>query len=158
LVSRLALRLRPDPPPSPRAPRPADCGPRALLFLCRRFGLPPTLDDLRRDCGTDRHGTTLEGLRRGARAAGLSAEALQVDAAFLRRRRPAGIARVDGDHYVAFLPGPGRDTFLLHDPGRGEGGQVTAAALVERCRGIVLLLAPRSSARSGTAADPRRRP
>jgi hypothetical protein len=121
--------------------RSADCGPRSLLSLCERAGIPATLTELTARCATDKHGTTLDRLQRAARQKGFRSEAAHVDAAFLRRHSPSGIAWVNGDHYVAFHPSGTRGQFLIKDANRTEPERVTSQALAKRSQGIVLLLA-----------------
>lgn len=137
----LSLRLKPEPAPAPRVLVAGDCGPRSLLALCQQARIPATLPELSRRCGTDRYGTTLDRLARAAREKGLRVEAASVDGWFLRRRRPNGIAWVNGDHYVAFLPGPDPDHVWLLDPNEGGRRLVSAEELAEASQGIVLLAA-----------------
>src|SRR5439155_4107663 len=114
----LALRTSTDPLAltPPRRAALSDCGPRALLLLCREAKIPATLPELRKRCATTPDGTTLERLAKAAKEKGLRVEALQVDDWFLRRHRPSGIAWVEGDHYVAFTPGPSEEQVWLFDP------------------------------------------
>jgi hypothetical protein len=137
---QLALRVAPSPTVSAPQRAPQDCGSRSLLYLCRQARHAATLPELTRQCATTPSGTTLEGLAKGAQAVGLRTAALQVDASFLKHERPAGIAWVDGDHYVAFTRGPGSDSVELYDPNDGVRRAVPAEALVQRSQGIVLLL------------------
>jgi hypothetical protein len=139
----LALRLKPDPPtPKKRAPRQnADCGPQSLLALCREAGIPADVQELRGRCGTTGDGTTMEGLLRAAREKGLQAEALQVDAQYLRHWQPKGIAWVQGDHYVAFLPGPTPEELRVHDPGTAGPRTMKVGQLIQQSHGVVLLAA-----------------
>lgn len=138
LAARFAAGAR-----SPAAPErgPSDCGPRSLLYLCERAGIRATLEELTERCATDKHGTTLDRLQSAARQKGLKAEAAHVDAAYLRRHRPSGIAWVSGDHYVAFLPVDGRDQFLICDANRPKPEPVATQELAKRSQGIVLLTA-----------------
>jgi ABC-type bacteriocin/lantibiotic exporter with double-glycine peptidase domain len=83
----------------------------------------------------------MEGLLRAAREKGLQAEALQVDAQYLRHWRPKGIAWVQGDHYVAFLPGPSPEELWVHDPGAPGPQRMKVDELIEESHGVVLLAA-----------------
>lgn len=139
----LALRLKTDPPPAPARPvrKAPDCGPRSLLYLCRQAGIAATLPELVKGCGMDADGTTLEGLGRAAREKGLRSEAAEVDAWFLRRTRPAGIAWVQSDHFVAFLPGRDAEHVRTFDPAFQETAELEVEELERDSRGIVLLVA-----------------
>ena len=139
----LALRTASSPAPPPARPRAAlaDCGPRALLTLCRQAKIPATLAELRKRCGTTADGTTLEGLAKAAKEKGLRVEALQVDDWFLRRHRPSGIGWTDGDHYVAFTPGRSAGEVSLFDPNERVAHPATVEELIRRSQGIVLLVA-----------------
>jgi hypothetical protein len=140
-VHRLTLRLAPEAAPSPSQRPAAECGPRALLYLCQQAALPATLAELRERCGTDAHGTTLAKLEEAARSRGFRTSAVRADAAFLRRAGSAGIAWVNGDHYVAFEPAPGKDRISLTDPNGEATRVVSAAELAKSSQGILLFLA-----------------
>lgn len=137
VVLRLSQASAGSPPERPKA----DCGPRALQSLCEAAGRRTGLQELKQLCKTDTHGTTLEGLVNAARAQGLRVAPAQVDHWYLRRHRPAGLAWVDGNHYVAFFPGSTPDQFWLADPNLPQRQTITAASLRERSQGIVLLAA-----------------
>lgn len=125
-----------------RSRRPiADCGPRALLYLCEKAGCPATLPELRKRCGTGEHGTTLYMLESAARSKGLRTAAVRADAAYLRRATAAGIAWVNGDHYVVFEPATGKDRFSLFDPNQDTLRVLSAAELIKSSQGILLFVA-----------------
>jgi hypothetical protein len=137
LTGRLA-----EPAPTPRPQRrSSDCGPRALLYLCERAGIAADLQELTRLCKTDKQGTTLARMQTAARQKGFQAEAAHVDAAFLQKHRPSGIAWFSGDHYVAFLPDGGAARLLVYDANETQPEALTPKALAKRCQGIVLLMA-----------------
>jgi len=138
---RLALHVAAATLPA-RSRRPAaDCGPRALLYLCEQAGISATLPELRKNCGTDAHGTTLAKLAAAARGRGLRTSAVRADADFLRRVGGTGIAWVNGDHYVAFEPAPGKDRISLTDPNLEAPRVVSAAELAKSSQGILLFVA-----------------
>jgi hypothetical protein len=126
--------------PAPDAQRLTDCGPRSLLRLAVDAGLSPSLEEVTRLCGTDEQGTTLAGLSSAAHGLGLSAAAVQMDAWFMRRHQPTGVAWVDGDHFVAFLPHAQRGRVWLFDPNEGESRVEQAEDLIRRSHGIALLV------------------
>ncbi|HTE20980.1 MAG TPA: cysteine peptidase family C39 domain-containing protein [Armatimonadota bacterium] len=138
LTARLAAAIAPAAPPRRAV---GDCGPRSLLRLCTEAGVSASLPELTRQCGTDKHGTTLDGLLRAARRRGLKAEAAQVDEWFLRRHRPSGVAWVDGDHYVAFFPGGHDGEVRVLDPNVAGERVTPVAELARRSGGVVLLAA-----------------
>ena len=118
-----------------------DCGPRSLQFLCEKAGFAASLEAVARDCRTDRRGTTLGHLQQAARKRGFQAAAVRTDGRFLLRTNPAGIAWVNGDHYVAFVPAQGRDRFTVFDPSRSGERVVSSSELAKWSQGVVLLLA-----------------
>jgi ABC-type bacteriocin/lantibiotic exporter with double-glycine peptidase domain len=94
---------------------------------------------LARVAGTNRFGTTLAGLERAAEAAGLRAEAVQMDLPALRTMEGMGIAWVDGDHYAAVMSIRG-DEARIHDPNQPAEETISTARLLRRSGGIVLTL------------------
>jgi hypothetical protein len=164
----LTLRVQVESTPAPRPSAKSDCGPRSLLYLCRQAGIPATLPEITRLCGTTPQGTTVESLVRAAHKKGLRATAAQVDQWFLTRHRPSGVAWVDGNHYVVFQPRPRSREFWVMDPNRGAREQITAAELTQRCQGIVVLaawgrmslpfLAPERETGGGKTSTPVRAP
>jgi hypothetical protein len=135
-----AIRTREATTPAPSAKETgSDCGPRALAHLLEAAGKPTDLKQLTHECATDAHGTTLEALQRVAEKHGLRTEAAQVDAEFLKKERPQGIAWVEGVHYLCFQPQA--DRAEVWDP-NGETTQgVTWEQLAQRSQGVVLLVA-----------------
>ena len=123
----------------PRTPEQADCGPRALLIVCRRLGVVATVEELRRLAGTTGSGTTLEGLARAAQAKGLRAEGIHVDRDALANLNTPAIAWVDGDHFLAVLSVDG-DQATLHDPNQPDDEQIPLDDLLRRSGGIFLTL------------------
>jgi hypothetical protein len=137
----LALRVEENSAPAAVPSRLSDCGPRALQWLAAQAGIVTDLADLRNRCGTDESGTTLAALANAAGDLGFEANAAQVDHWFLIRHRSSGIAWVDGDHYVAFLPTGDRNRVRVMDPNESEPVVEEVETLVRRSQGVVLLLA-----------------
>lgn len=109
---------RPGPPAI--AFRPVDpltsCGPVSLALVGHWLGAPRPLDEWNRLTRTSEGGlSSLGGLREGARAAGLSAEAIRWDPRGPVPWDGPAILHIDGNHFVAALP-VGRDAFVIADP------------------------------------------
>lgn len=130
--------------PTPATPKPrpilADCGPRALHFVCRELGVPASLSALTEVAGTTTGaGSSLLGLARAAKSVGLSARGVQVDADALRRAPMPALAWVDGDHFVA-VTRIKDDSATVHDPNTNGKEEVALDTLLRRSGGILLLL------------------
>jgi len=138
----LVARLGPGaPPPAPVRAALADCGPRSLAHFASGAGKPVDLAKVRRLCGTDDSGTTMQGLARAARRMGFDATPLQVDRWYLQRNAVTGIAWVDGNHYLAFRPAA-QGRFTVFDPNDAAVVELTASELHRRSQGILLVLEP----------------
>jgi hypothetical protein len=129
--------------PSPqrvlRTAEQADCGPRALLIVCRKLGIAATLADLRQKASTTGGGTTLAGLAKAARAEGLKPEGIHVDRDALANLSSTALAWVDGDHYLAVLSVDG-DQATIHDPNKRDEETIPTDDLLRRSGGILLTL------------------
>ena len=126
-----------------RTPSDGDCGPRALLLLCRKLGVPATLDQLRTAAGTNSQGTTLAGLQQAATSLGLKAEGVQVSREALPDTALPALAWVHRDHYVALLAlsGSGETaTATLRDPNHAAEETLSQEQLLQRCGGVLLLV------------------
>lgn len=79
------------------------CGPKAIAYLLGLLKLPPKdYKELAKLCGTTDKGTTLEGMRNGLKACGLTTLALRVNRAdFAATACP--FIWLQGDHYVAVV-------------------------------------------------------
>jgi len=145
-ICRHALdpRVSLNPPPNAPAPaaattRQADCGPRALLLLCRRAGVKTNLANLRREAGTTAQGTTMAGLARAAQAYGFHAQGVQMNPQALSELSRPALAWVEADHYVAVLSVKG-DQATIYDPNQPKEETISTAELWSRCGGILLTL------------------
>jgi len=140
LNPRVALNQRSLPSPvHPNVIWQADCGPRALLFLCQNAGIRADLAALRRQAGTTPQGTTMQGLAEAAQQHGLKASGVQMDPQALSQLSQPALAWVDGDHYIAVLSvRDGQAT--VHDPNQDEDQVVPVNQLWSRCGGILLTL------------------
>lgn len=130
------------PPPS----APSDCGARALLFVCREYGVPASLSALTKAAGTRPGvGSNLAGLSRAARTVGFDARGVQVDADALRRAKPPALAWVDGNHFVA-VTAIGNDTATVYDSNKPGKEEIALDTLLQRSGGIMLMLSRKSGA------------
>lgn len=130
------------PPPAPRArvASNADCGPRALLIACERLQVKDTsLPALRRAAGTNKDGTTLDGLAQAARSVGLKAEGVQMDENALARLACPAVAWMDGNHYAAVLSVRG-DAATVRDPNHLQEETLPLKSLLARSGGVLLTL------------------
>lgn len=147
-LCRQALSGKPAPPSSPPASLPspvvsvasADCGPRALLLVCREMGVTAVdLETLRKAAGTKASGTNLAGLARAAKAQGLKAKGVQMDRQALSQLSSPALAWVDGNHYIAVLSVSG-DAASVHDPNKPQKEDMTLDDLLRRSGGVLLTL------------------
>ena len=123
----------------------ADCGPRALKLAADALGLKSEIGVLTRAAGTDKNGTSLEGLEKAAKSLGLKPEGVQVDRDALLQVPTPAIAWFDGNHYVALLkvstnPVTGSSSARIHDPNEGVEKTLPIEELLSRSGGIVLTL------------------
>jgi len=128
---------------SARTPLDADCGPRALLLLCKQLGIKTDLPTLRKMAGTTDKGTTLAGLQQAAQKLGLHADGVQVNREALPDTELPALAWVHRDHYIALLSlsGRGEDaTATVHDPNRPAEETISQEQLLQRCGGYLLLV------------------
>lgn len=118
----------------------ADCGPRALLLVCREMGVTAVdLETLRKAAGTKASGTSLEGLARAAKGMGLKAKGVQMDRQALAQLSSPALAWVDGNHYIAVLSVSG-DAASVHDPNTPQKEEMTLDDLLRRSGGVLLTL------------------
>jgi hypothetical protein len=117
----------------------ADCGPRALLMLCRKMGVRADLNSLRGEAGTTVEGASLEGMKRAAESVGFKAEGVQMDRDALANLSGPAIAWVDGEHYLAVLSS-GEEGVHVHDPNKTEEEVMSTDELLRRSGGILLTL------------------
>lgn len=147
-VPRFAASLLPSPPAArPAVPvaltlDEADCGPRALLIVCEKQGIPTDLTHLRQMAGTTAAGTSLAGLARAAHQVGLQAEGVQVSREALGDIDMPALAYVNGNHFIAVLSVQGRGddaTATVHDPNSAREQTMGQERLLRLCSGYLLL-------------------
>ena len=100
----------------------SDCGVACLLSLLRYYGGDGSLEQLRKQSGTGRQGTTLLGLYQAAQAAGFDAEGCEADIpALIEHGRPIilhVLAEGNLEHYVVCY-GYEEGRFVIGDPAKG---------------------------------------
>lgn len=126
-----------DAPPLPL------CGPKALCIALDQLGLSSDVTALSKLAGTDRTGTTMDGLKRAAEMSGLRARGLRVDLAYLERMPKPSIAWIGRDHYVVITDAQlGNVEFIDPNRGRVEANEAEFGAIWS---GYVLELRRRST-------------
>ena len=120
-----------------------NCGPRALLIVCRQLGIRTSVEELSKQAGTNAQGTSLEGLAMAAKAVGLKAEGVQVSREALPETDTPALAYVNGNHFIALLSlhGSGESgTATIHDPNAAGEETISQERLLRLCSGYLLLL------------------
>ena len=137
----------------------SDCGPAALATIALHYGVRFSRERLRDVTGTDRVGTNLLGLLRGAEKLGLRGRAVKGDLAGLATVPLPVIAHVktrEGlGHYVV-VHELSKKHVLLADPAHGIV-RWTRGEFTERWTGYVLILSPTSELTNGGDATAGRR-
>jgi len=137
---------------APRVPAPvtaapaADCGPRALQYVCDALRVETTVPTLAKRAGLNARGTTLAGLERAARSYGLKTEGVQMDRNALAHLRTPALAWWQGDHFVAILsvrtsPVTGQSTATIHDPNQNNEEEKPLGELLAQSGGVLLTIA-----------------
>lgn len=137
----------------------SDCGPAALATIALHHGLRVSRERLRDVSGTDRVGTSLLGLLKGAERLGLRGRAVKGDWAGLASVPLPAIAHVKTKeglgHYVV-IHRVLADAVIVADPASGIE-RWTRAEFSARWTGYALLLAPAPSFERGGTDGPGRR-
>jgi hypothetical protein len=126
-----------------RTPADADCGPRALLLVCQKFGVKTNLETLHKMADTTSQGTTLAGLQQAAQKLGLKAEGVQVSREALPDVSMPAIAWDRRQHFIVLqtITGSGDGgTATIHDPNRSGTETISQESLLQRCGGVLLLI------------------
>ena len=122
------------------APAVADCGPRALLLICRDLDVPASLPALTRAAQTRPGiGSNLAGLTSAAKSVGLTATGVQVDLDALRRAPTPAIAWVDGNHFVT-VSRIENNSATVQDPNKPGKETLALPTLLQRSGGVLLLV------------------
>lgn len=124
-------------------PESADCGPRALLLVCKQLGVRTALPALRKAAGTTAQGTSMAGLAYAAQTVGLKAEGVQVSREALAGLDSPAVAWTHGNHFIAVLSVAGRGedaTACIHDPNQAQEETLAQERLLQASSGMMLLL------------------
>lgn len=133
-----------------------DCGPAALATICRAFGVPVALEEVRRLAGTDLQGTNLDDLRRAAEVMGFSASSGRASVGLSELPLPA-VLHLTGepaDHFVVLFSVRGGRA-LIGDPSIGLI-RLSLDDLAARWTGATVLLRPGPGFPAFTPGRPRR--
>jgi HlyB family type I secretion system ABC transporter len=137
----------------------SDCGPAALATVALHHGVRISREKLRDVVGTDRIGTNLAGMVKGAERLGLRARAVKGDWAGLATVPLPAIAHVKNaegmGHFVVVHKVDARGV-VVADPGRGIERR-TKDAFTAQWTGYCLLLSPTPQLAASDAATPGRR-
>ena len=77
-----------------------ECGPRSLLYVCQKFGLASSFDELASLSNLTDEGTTMLGLYQAAKEKGLEPIGVQMDIEDLQTVRFPAIAHVNDNHFL----------------------------------------------------------
>jgi predicted double-glycine peptidase len=113
------------------------CGPAALAWICRHFGVETTEEDMAKLAGTTAAGTSMLRLQRAARTMGLQAEGWQVTLKDLARVPRPCLLFSQPNHFV-ILVAVRADGYYIADPAHGPCVW-TAAQLERRWKGELLV-------------------
>ena len=127
-----------------------DRGPACLAMVAASHGIGHSVVALKDKAGTDGRGTNLRGLVGAARAIGFAARGVRATRDALSGIGLPAIAHWSegGSHHFVVLYEVGRDRITVGDPAAGIR-RLTPAAFHERWTGILVLLRPARTHRSG---------
>jgi ATP-binding cassette subfamily B protein len=149
LLGWLADRVHARRWPRVRQQDASDCGAACLAAVGRYHGARAPVALLRQLAGTDRAGTTLLGLAEAAARIGLAATGVRGAPDCLARVPLPAIAHLAGPHgahhYVVLYRVSGRAAVIM-DPADGRLHRSALDEFVRRWSGVLLLIAPASSA------------
>jgi ATP-binding cassette, subfamily C, bacterial len=121
-----------------------DCGAACLGSICKYYGRTFTINSLRETVGTRQQGTTLLGLKRGARILGFNARSVTASPAILDRINQAPLPAIihwKGYHWVV-LYGKKHNKYVIADPAVGIRYLDKKSLLEAWTDSVMLLLEP----------------
>ena len=124
-------------------PADADCGPRALLLVCRQLGVKTDLQTLRHLAGTTAQGTTMAGLQQAAQRLGLKAEGVQVSREALPDVTLPALLWLHRNHYAVLtgLSGRGEQASAsVRDPNKTNEETLLQEQILQQSGGYLLLI------------------
>lgn len=97
-----------------------NCGPAAVKTALDVLGIESSMEDIEKESGTNRFGTSMLGLKRAIEGYGLRAEGWRLTwRDFYRIKLPA-VLFIEGQHYVTALQFIGEDSLIIADPSIGR--------------------------------------
>ncbi len=99
---------------------PSDCGVACLQMVLRRRGIIAPASDIRALSGTNKHGTSMYGLKKTAEQYGLGASALMLRADEILKAPMPLIAFTDKSHFVVVSYITGDNQLIVLDPAAGK--------------------------------------
>jgi len=93
-----------SPNPQPKFVKDPSCGPRSMWYACSLLGIPAEIDDIATKCGMTEEGTTMRGIRDGARAMGLVCDGYRLEIEQLLDLDTPAILFLDGNHFACVDP------------------------------------------------------
>ena len=127
-----------------------ECGAASLAMVCAYWGLWKPLEEVRRDCGVSRDGSSALNIVKAARSYGLAAKGYRLEPDQLREMATFPcIVHWNFNHFVVVRGFKG-DKVYLNDPARGEC-KVDVQAFDEAFTGICLCFEPGPDFKPGGA-------
>jgi ABC-type bacteriocin/lantibiotic exporter with double-glycine peptidase domain len=100
------------------------CGPKSLLLICSRLGVPADLDELAQLAEVTETGTTMIGLQKAAQREGFRAVGMKLSVDEIAASRVMAICHLWGDHFA--VAAPGSTGIEVTDPAAEEGNQIVS--------------------------------
>lgn len=122
----------------------AACGPQALAYALKLFGIEADWKRLMKECGTSEEGTSLWALAQAARRRGLSAVGLEVSQEGLKELEPPFLVYLPSGHYQVVVRSG--EQWRVYDPPTSQAVPFFREGLGSEWRGIVLKLQRRERA------------
>ena|SRR5213593_2861620 len=97
-----------------------DCGPATLAMMLMHFGIPSSVEELRRQANLDAHGTSMLSLIRMAETKGLKAAGWRLTFAELQQAPMPVIAFINHNHFVVVRRIESNGDVLVLDPALGQ--------------------------------------